>query len=82
MYKLRMVEDQYGEWTEEVVLPQDEAWDESGEVYYRQDEIETLDEALGYDADHSDDSQYCEHGTWIGSAGGPDYMCGRCEDGD
>lgn len=24
----------------------------------------------------------CKHGTYIGSAGGPDYMCGQCETGD
>jgi hypothetical protein len=21
----------------------------------------------------------CEHGTYVGDAGGPDYMCGECE---
>lgn len=36
---------------------------------------------LGYDADISDRSQYCKHGTFIGSAWGPDYLCGMCEDG-
>ena len=39
------------------------------------------DEALGYDADHSDESQYCIHGTFMGSWWGPDYICGYCEDG-
>lgn len=39
------------------------------------------DEELGYDADHSDARQYCEHGTWIGSWWGPDYLCGYCEEG-
>lgn len=39
------------------------------------------DEILGYDADHDDPSQYCRHGTWIGSWWGPDYLCGWCEDG-
>jgi hypothetical protein len=39
------------------------------------------DEELGYDADHQDDSQYCEHGKFIGSWWGPDYLCGWCEDG-
>jgi hypothetical protein len=39
------------------------------------------DEELGYDADHQDDSQYCKHGTFIGSWWGPDYLCGWCEDG-
>jgi len=24
-------------------------------------------------------SLYCEHGTYIGDAWGPDYLCGRCE---
>jgi hypothetical protein len=40
-----------------------------------------LDEQLGYDADHSDERQYCRHGKWIGSWWGPDYLCGSCEDG-
>ncbi len=39
------------------------------------------DELLGYDADHEDPSQYCIHGTWIGSWWGPDYICQWCEDG-
>lgn len=37
------------------------------------------DEVLGYDADHEDPSQYCQHGTWIGSWWGPDYLCHWCE---
>jgi hypothetical protein len=24
----------------------------------------------------------CKHGTYVGDAGGPDYICGHCEDGD
>ena len=44
-------------------------------------EVESLDDTLGHDADHSDDSQYCQHGTFIGSPGGPDYLCGACESG-
>lgn len=40
-----------------------------------------LDEALGYDADHTDPSQFCRHGTFIGSWWGPDYLCGDCEAG-
>jgi hypothetical protein len=24
-------------------------------------------------------SLYCEHGTYVGDAYGPDYLCGRCE---
>lgn len=24
---------------------------------------------------------YCQHGTFVGSAYGPDYLCGWCEDG-
>ena len=24
----------------------------------------------------------CKHGTYIGTPGGPDYLCGQCEDGD
>ena len=34
-----------------------------------------------YDWDQSDDSQHCEHGTFIGSWWGPDLMCQWCEDG-
>jgi hypothetical protein len=41
----------------------------------------TTDELLGYDADHSDSDQFCDHGTFIGSWWGPDYLCGWCEDG-
>lgn len=26
-------------------------------------------------------SVHCEHGTYIGHPGGPDYLCGWCEDG-
>jgi len=40
------------------------------------------DEALGSDADHDDPTQYCRHGTWIGSWWGPDYLCAACESGD
>lgn len=25
---------------------------------------------------------YCEHGTYVGDPGGPDYMCGVCESGE
>ena len=31
--------------------------------------------------DQSDGSQYCKHGTFIGSWWGPDLMCWACEDG-
>lgn len=24
----------------------------------------------------------CRHGTYVGDAGGPDYICGKCEDED
>ena len=24
----------------------------------------------------------CVHGTFVGDSGGPDYMCGMCENGD
>ncbi len=24
----------------------------------------------------------CKHGNYVGDAGGPDYICGRCEDGE
>lgn len=36
---------------------------------------------LPYDGDTNDESQYCQHGTFIGSWWGPDYLCGLCEDG-
>lgn len=39
------------------------------------------DEQLGYDADHDDSSQYCQHGNFRGSWWGPDYLCQWCEDG-
>lgn len=35
-----------------------------------------------YDWDRNDDSQYCEHGTFIGSWWGPDILCLHCELGD
>lgn len=25
------------------------------------------------------ESLYCKHGTYVGDAWGPDYLCGRCE---
>jgi len=34
-----------------------------------------------WDWDQSDDSQYCEHGTFIGSWWGPDLLCHWCEAG-
>jgi hypothetical protein len=34
-----------------------------------------------FDWDQSDESQYCKHGTFIGSSWGPDLMCWACEDG-
>lgn len=40
------------------------------------------EDELPYDGDMSDDSQYCQHGTFIGSWWGPDYLCGECEMGD
>ena len=40
-----------------------------------------FDDELGYDANHNDESQYCQHGTFIGSWWGPDYLCAWCEDG-
>lgn len=40
------------------------------------------DDELGYDANHNDSSQFCRHGTFIGSWWGPDYMCGWCESGE
>lgn len=40
-----------------------------------------INDSLGYDADVSDPSQYCKHGTFIGSNWGPDYQCGACNDG-
>lgn len=45
------------------------------------DLFETND-ALGYDADVTDASQYCKHGTFIGSWWGPDYLCVWCETGE
>lgn len=47
------------------------------------DEYDMLDDSdYGqYDEDMDDSSQYCEHGRFIGSWWGPDYMCGYCEMG-
>lgn len=36
---------------------------------------------LEYDGDLADPDQRCQHGTFIGSPWGPDYMCGLCEMG-
>jgi hypothetical protein len=36
---------------------------------------------LDYDGDTNDRSQYCQHGTFIGSWWGPDYLCWACEEG-
>ena len=42
------------------------------------DDYEPGDE---FDWDREDDSQYCEHGTFIGSWWGPDLLCVQCEIG-
>jgi hypothetical protein len=34
-----------------------------------------------FDWDRDDDSQYCQHGTFIGSWWGPDILCVACECG-
>lgn len=34
-----------------------------------------------FDWDKSDSSQYCVHGTFIGSWWGPDLLCNACEGG-
>jgi hypothetical protein len=34
-----------------------------------------------WDWDRNDDSQYCAHGTFIGSSWGPDILCHWCESG-
>jgi hypothetical protein len=38
------------------------------------------------DGDEPDDGtyggSYCRHGVYVGTPGGADYMCGRCEMGD
>lgn len=40
-----------------------------------------LEDGDQWDWDRNDDSQYCEHGTFIGSWWGPDIMCFECEMG-
>lgn len=39
-----------------------------------------------YDEDtdtyYADETTYCKHGTYIGTPGGPDIMCGACEMGE
>lgn len=39
-----------------------------------------------YDEDtdtlYQDEGTFCRHGVYIGTPGGPDFMCGRCEMGD
>jgi hypothetical protein len=40
------------------------------------DDYEPGDE---FDWDRNDDSQYCVHGTFIGSWWGPDLLCPQCE---
>jgi hypothetical protein len=54
----------------------------SGYDAYESNPFEDYDEQLGYDADHNDSSQYCRHGSFIGSWWGPDYLCGYCESGE
>lgn len=39
-------------------------------------------ESLGDGCDINDPAQRCRHGNFIGSPGGPDYLCGQCEMGD
>lgn len=39
---------------------------------------------IGYDPAHDDPDDprwYCQHGQYIGTPGGPDHICGWCEDG-
>lgn len=43
--------------------------------------VDQINDRLGYDADITDGSQYCIHGTFMGSWWGPDYLCGLCEQG-
>lgn len=43
--------------------------------------ITDYDNELPYDGDLNDDSQRCQHGTFIGSWWGPDYLCWACEEG-
>jgi hypothetical protein len=31
---------------------------------------------------YTDENTYREHGTYIGTPGGPDYLCGYCENGE
>jgi hypothetical protein len=45
---------------------------------YIDDDYQPGDE---FDWDYQDDSQRCEHGTFIGSSWGPDVLCGWCESG-
>lgn len=34
-----------------------------------------------YRAHNSSDHTHCVHGTFVGDPYGPDYMCGKCEEG-
>lgn len=38
------------------------------------------------DGDEPDDGTwggtYCKHGTYVGTPGGADYICGACEEGE
>lgn len=43
--------------------------------------VDEVNEALGYDADITDERQRCKHGTFIGSWWGPDHLCHYCEMG-
>lgn len=60
-------------YTELMTMSVNERIEVMGDDYQHGDE---------WDWDRNDKSQYCEHGTFIGSWWGPDLLCGKCEMGD
>lgn len=46
------------------------------------DAMEGYEPGDEFDWDRNDQSQYCKHGTLIGSWWGPDLLCVACELGD
>lgn len=49
-----------------------ELYDEDTDTYYGLDYV---------DEDDDFDRYHCPHGTYIGTPGGPDILCGWCEEG-
>lgn len=62
-----------------MTMMNEDAWLEEAYEDRNGGDVDTANDQ--WDWDIHDDSQYCEHGTFIGSWWGPDILCGYCEAG-